>query len=116
MWLERRRACCVSDWLVWIVHRRSQLLCRYARLIPPGICYKEASIGRVVVRESARKFGLARTMMGIAIANVRTKFGGGSIRIGAQTYLRNFYASLGFVADGDNYIEDDIEHVLMVLA
>jgi len=34
-----------------------------ARLIPPGVTYKQASIGRVAVRESWRGSGLGRTLM-----------------------------------------------------
>ena len=35
------------------------------------------------------------------------------IAIGAQAYLRSFYASLGFVAAGEPYLEDGIFHIHM---
>jgi ElaA protein len=38
-----------------------------------------------------------------------------NIRIGAQYYLRSFYESLGFKKVSEIYLEDDIEHIEMVL-
>jgi ElaA protein len=42
-------------------------------------------------------------------------FGQNPIRIGAQLYLEKFYTSLGFITDGEIYLEDGIEHVEMLL-
>ncbi|HNR16582.1 MAG TPA: GNAT family N-acetyltransferase [Chitinophagaceae bacterium] len=36
--------------------------------------------------------------------------------MGAQLYLKNFYASLGFQQTGDIYLEDGIEHIEMILS
>lgn len=41
-------------------------------------------------------------------------YGEGAIRIGAQQYLRKFYEQLGFVVDGDPYLEDGIPHIEMI--
>ena len=38
-----------------------------------------------------------------------------SILLSAQTYLVEFYQSYGFKVEGDNYLEDGIEHINMVL-
>jgi ElaA protein len=38
------------------------------------------------------------------------------IRISAQAYLQPFYASLGFEAVSDTYLEDGIPHVEMLRA
>jgi ElaA protein len=40
-------------------------------------------------------------------------YGGVSIKIGAQLYLKKFYESFGFQQVGDVYLEDGIEHILM---
>lgn len=89
-------------------------LVAYARLVPPGVSYKEMSIGRVVSSPAYRKTGAGRFMMQQAIAECHNLFGEGAIRIGAQLYLQRFYESLGFIAEGEIYLEDDIQHIEMV--
>jgi ElaA protein len=89
-------------------------LTAYARLVPPGVAYQEMSIGRVVSSPAYRRTGAGRYMMEQAIAACHQLFGHGPIRIGAQLYLKKFYESLGFIAEGDIYLEDDIEHIEMV--
>ncbi len=91
-------------------------LVAYARLLPPGVSFAEASIGRVVTDGAARRFGYGRALMHEAIARTRALFGGGPIRIGAQRYLERFYGELGFRTEGEPYDEDGIPHVEMVLA
>jgi ElaA protein len=90
------------------------VLVAYARLLPPGTTYREASIGRVVTDSSVRRSGAGRALMREAIGRARATWGG-SIRIGAQRYLERFYGELGFVPDGEPYDEDGIPHVPMVL-
>src|SRR5215213_7546860 len=38
-------------------------LVAYCRIVPPGISYKEASIGRVVTSSSIRKNGIGKELM-----------------------------------------------------
>jgi ElaA protein len=89
-------------------------LAAYCRLVPPGLSYKEMSIGRVITSPAVRGSGLGKKVMQLAIESCQELFGQKDIRIGAQTYALSFYASLGFVAEGDVYDEDGIEHVEMV--
>jgi ElaA protein len=49
-----------------------------------------------------------------AIARARGAFEG-PLRIGAQRYVEQFYAELGFVTASEPYDEDGIPHVEMVL-
>ena len=91
-------------------------LVAYTRLVPPGIAYEEASIGRVVTAITARGSGIGRQLMQRSIAACRKLFGNGTIRIGAQLYLKEFYGSLGFIPTGGIYPEDGIEHIQMLLA
>ena len=90
------------------------MLVAYARIVPPGTIYKEASIGRVVTSPSVRKKGVGKLLMQKAIAICSELFGNSTIRIGAQFYLKNFYGSLGFNQVGDVYLEDGIEHIYML--
>jgi ElaA protein len=89
-------------------------LAAYCRLLPAGISYEEVSIGRVVTSPAFRGTGLGRKVMELGIANCERLFGLNDIRIGAQTYALPFYASFGFVAQGEVYDEDGIEHIEMV--
>ena len=38
-----------------------------------------------------------------------------TIRIGAQLYLKKFYESFGFIAQGEEFLEDGIPHIEMLL-
>jgi ElaA protein len=89
-------------------------LLAYARIVPPGIVYKEPSIGRVVTSPSVRKNGIGKQLMQQSIAAVTELYGEVSIKIGAQFYLKNFYESFGFYQISEVYLEDGIEHIYML--
>ena len=91
-------------------------LAAYARLLAPGISYNnEASIGRVVSFPKMRKMGIGRELMQRSISMCYELFGEISIKIGAQLYLKKFYESFGFIQCSDVYLEDDIQHIEMIL-
>jgi ElaA protein len=88
-------------------------LVAYCRIIPPGVSYPEPSIGRVVVAAQKRGNGLGRELMKHALNKSAELFHGQDIVISAQTYLRRFYETLRFTAEGDEYPEDGIPHIKM---
>jgi ElaA protein len=88
-------------------------LVAYTRLFAAGGTYPDPSIGRVVTSPSKRRAGLGREVMVRSIEHCEELFGKTSITLGAQLYLRKFYESLGFIASGEEYIEDGIPHVTM---
>ena len=90
-------------------------LVAYTRLVPPGLVYDEPSIGRVVTAPSERRTGAGRALMNQSISMIKKLFGQQPVRIGAQLYLKNFYASLGFSQVSEVYLEDGIEHIYMIL-
>ncbi|HVW95719.1 MAG TPA: GNAT family N-acetyltransferase [Mucilaginibacter sp.] len=90
-------------------------LAAYTRLLPAGVSFAEASIGRVVVHPEFRGRGLARKLMKQSVAHCYELFGKQPVRIGAQYYLKDFYSSIGFEQQGDIYLEDGIEHIEMLL-
>lgn len=92
-----------------------KILVAYARILPPGQVFPEASIGRVVTDPAYRKYGLGRTLMEKAIEKTLAQFSVHEIRIGAQLYLEGFYSSLGFKQTSDQYLEDGIPHIEMIL-
>lgn len=88
-------------------------LVAYSRLLPPGLAFKEPSIGRVVVSPSIRGNSVGRELMVRSIDNIAGLFGQLPVTIGAQLYLKRFYESFGFFKTGDIYLEDGIEHIEM---
>lgn len=90
-------------------------LAAYTRIIPPGISYEEASIGRVVTSPRYRGTGAGRELMKQSISKVFSQFNCTEIKIGAQLYLTRFYQSLGFSQTGPEYLEDGIPHIEMTL-
>jgi len=90
-------------------------LIAYARILPPGISYVESSIGRIVTSPIARKKGIGRELLKRSIEALYTLHGKTVIRIGAQYYLKGFYESFGFRQTGSIYLEDNIEHIEMLL-
>jgi len=91
-------------------------LAAYTRLVPGGISFSEISIGRVITNPAYRGKGLGRKLMEQSIEACYDLFGKQPIRIGAQLYLEDFYSSLGFIQQGEMYLEDDIPHIEMLLA
>lgn len=91
-------------------------LVAYTRILSPGTSYPEASIGRVLTAANYRKIGAGITLMQKSIAKVYESYGKGPIKIGAQLYLKKFYEGFGFIKCSDEYLEDDIPHIEMLLA
>ncbi|WP_230661654.1 GNAT family N-acetyltransferase [Psychrobacter sp. I-STPA10] len=110
-----------------LVAHQNEMLIGYCRIIAPefstlmpktiGVYGAKPmpSIGRVLVMPEYRGTGLARKMMKQAIKYCHKHYRKIPIIISAQTYLTQFYQSLGFVIDGMPYLEDGIEHVTMIL-
>ena len=85
----------------------------YLRVIPAGVVRKEVSLGRVIAVERHQGLGTEIVKYGIAFA--KEQLGAGEIVIEAQTYVRSFYAKLGFKAESEEFLEDGIPHVRMRL-
>lgn len=94
--------------------RNGGALLAYARCLPAGVKFTEASIGRVAVRRSARGRGLGHVLLDRAVSSVGVLWGRQPIRIGAQAQLEMFYGAHSFVSAGKPYVEDGIDHLEMV--
>lgn len=88
-------------------------LVAYTRLFKPGDYFEYSSIGRVVVKESFRQFGFGKDIMKASIKVIEEGSNGKMIKISAQCYLKKFYNELGFIEEGDTYLEDGIPHMAM---
>lgn len=89
------------------------ILVAYSRLLPPGLAFKEPSIGRVITSPTIRGNRIGFELMTRSIDNIYELFGELPITIGAQVYLKKFYESFGFVICGEVYLEDGIKHMHM---
>ena len=85
------------------------------RILPPAENSNMVQIGRVAVAQDRRYGGVARAMMQIAIDRIRREQPSVTIFLNAQSYLQDFYRSLGFRLCGDEFMEDGIPHVPMGL-
>lgn len=90
-------------------------LAGYTRIVPRGLTYEDASIGRVVIGSEYRGLGLGKQLMEHSIKGCEDILKETKIRISAQLYLLKFYNALGFKEIGSPYDEDGIPHIEMVL-
>lgn len=86
----------------------------YTRLFNSGEYFDTPSIGRVVVKETERKYGYGHDLIKASIKAIVDNYNETTITISAQTYLQKFYESHGFKQIGEGYLEDGIPHIRMV--
>ncbi|MDQ6717092.1 MAG: GNAT family N-acetyltransferase [Gemmatimonadota bacterium] len=101
--------------LGWSGEAADRRLIAYARVFEAGVRYAEVSIGRIVTAPEARGTGVGRMIVEESMRFCAERWPAQPIRIGAQRRLERFYAGIGFVSDGAPYLEDDIEHIDMLL-
>ncbi|NOU50841.1 GNAT family N-acetyltransferase [Pseudoalteromonas sp. JBTF-M23] len=83
-------------------------ICAYARVYEKSA--SECAIGRVLIVKSERGKGLAKALMCKALEVCEAHFPERDIVLSAQVYLVAFYRSLGFICQGNEYLEDGIPH------
>jgi len=84
----------------------------YTRVFNENIYFKEASFGRAVVKKSHRGEGYGHLLVEKSLDHLKTNKQS-PIKISAQSHLKEFYSSHGFVAKGEEYMEDGIPHTAM---
>lgn len=90
---------------LWTGHDGDISACLRVLAEPGGVL----RIGRVCTAKAARGTGVASTLMRAAMEQAP----GAEYVLDAQTYAEGFYARFGFVAEGEPFDEDGIEHVTM---
>ncbi len=98
------------SWHLWFQDEEGVQAC--ARILPPGVSFPEASIGRVLTVK--RGSGLGLLLMEEAVRTAEEKFGPGPIRIEAQCYAKGFYEKMGFRQVSQSFLEDGIPHIQML--
>ena len=97
-----------------IIYKKEDKLVAYTRCFAPGVYFKEASIGRVVVTPKERNNNYGHQIMKTSVAAILTHYNTQEIKLSAQKYLEKFYNSHGFFKIGEGYLEDGIPHISMV--
>ena len=92
----------------------NNILCGYTRIFSKNTYFKEASFGRTVVKKKYRGKGYGHVLVKESITFLKSKEEN-TIKISAQSYLKKFYLSYGFIPKGDEYLEDNIPHTAMFL-
>jgi ElaA protein len=100
--------------LGWRIADGKRELAAYLRIIAPGAKYTEMSLSRVLSSQAARGTGAGRELIARGIEYAEHLHPGHRIKIGAQAYLEQFYASFGFRTISEPYDEDGIMHVDML--
>ncbi|MDA3557176.1 GNAT family N-acetyltransferase [Acinetobacter sp. AOR15_HL] len=93
--------------LHFIVYDREQPIAT-ARLLP------QHSVGRVAVLMPYRKQGIGKILMQHIIEYARQQ-NLPYLKLSAQTYVTAFYEALGFVVQGEEYLDCGIPHIDMTL-
>jgi predicted GNAT family N-acyltransferase len=93
--------------LHFIVYYREQPIAT-ARLLP------QHSVGRVAVLVPYRKQGIGKILMQHIIDYARQQ-NLPYLKLSAQTYVTAFYEALGFVVQGEEYLDCGIPHIDMTL-
>lgn len=84
----------------------------YCRVLPQGVSYDEASIGRVI--SAKRRMGYGTKIVNLGISLAKEHFNADKIRIEAQVYARKLYENCGFVQVSEEFLEDGIPHIEML--
>lgn len=85
----------------------------YLRVLAAGVSFEEASVGRVITVQRGKGLGKQLLLEGIKVA--KEKFNADKIRIGAQSYAKGFYEQVGFKQVSEEFLEDGIWHMEMLL-
>lgn len=98
-----------------VIGKTDQKLVAYARIFKAGDYFEQACIGRILVAPDSRSSGLGKEIVGAAVDAIREVYKEDKIKLSAQSYLQNFYAELGFEPTGNEYLEDGIPHIAMII-
>jgi ElaA protein len=85
----------------------------YLRVVDKGISFDEVSIGRVIAVK--RRCGIGSKILSEGIKIAKDKFKATTIKIEAQSYAKKLYEKQGFRQVSEEFLEDGIPHILMIL-
>ena len=100
---------------VHVMGKNNNEIIAYTRILESGDCYDFPSISRVVVKKKNRGEERGKEIMKETIKYIVEELKEKTIVLAAQKYLEKFYRDLGFTAEGEEYLEDEIPHQKMIL-
>lgn len=96
-----------------IFYEENGKIIAYLRAFEKDTATKTVQIGRVLTL--IHGIGLGGKLLKDAISIIKEKMNPSSIYIEAQCYATGFYEREGFVVSSDEFLEDGIPHVEMIL-
>ncbi len=72
-------------------------------------------IERVAILKSQRLKGLGKSLVSEIIGIFKKKLNSNTLILHSQVKVKNFYQKIGFKAEGEEFFEDGIMHVKMIL-
>lgn len=99
---------------IHILGKKEGKIVAYTRCFAPNIYFEEAAIGRVVVKETERKFGYGHQILKASVEEIQQRYQTTTIKLSAQQYLTHFYETHNFKQIGEGYLEDGIPHIAML--
>ncbi len=97
-----------------VYFRDERGIAAYLRVMDTGAVFHDAAaIGRVIARD--RRMGLGSRILAEGISVAKENFGATRIRLEAQTYARGLYEKAGFKQVSDEFLDDGIPHIEMLL-
>jgi len=103
-----------DDKALHLIGYKNMNIVAYTRVFGPGDYFEFASIGRVIVSKKERSLNYGYDITKASIKAINTHFNETTIKLSAQTYLKQFYNTLGFKEIGETYLEDGIPHIAMI--
>ncbi|HIK63207.1 MAG TPA: GNAT family N-acetyltransferase [Flavobacteriales bacterium] len=98
-----------------LMGKKDNEIIAYTRIFDSGDYYELPSIARVVVKKKTRGKERGKEIMKESIKYIKENLQEKTIVLSAQKYLEKFYKGLGFIVEGEEYLEDGIPHQKMKL-
>ena len=85
----------------------------YLRILDRDVVSEHVTIGRVIAVK--RRYGIGSHILSEGIRIAKEAFGAEQVYVEAQTYAKGMYEKLGFRQISEEFLEDGIPHLKMLL-
>lgn len=103
----------MDDEAVHVMLKKDGNIAAYLRIVNKDNAQNMVQIGRVLTME--RRAGLGSAVLKAGIEVAEAKMNAKKIYIEAQVYAKGLYEKEGFVVSSEEFLEDGIPHVQMML-
>ncbi len=124
VFMHEQQVCAADEWdgldeqaIHFIARTTAGAVVGCARLLSePSSDQNLYHIGRVAILKPFRNQGAGHELMKFVLAYCKQKAPHNIIYLHAQVERRHFYETLGFIAEGDEFMDAGIPHICMRLA